>query len=64
MTCGLPVAAVRRTASASLSVLVPDLVLDLLLRGRLASRRVENEDEKSRDGFPKIRGHAPVAGVR
>ena len=56
------------TPSAWLPVLVLDfvLVLDLPLRGQHASRRVEIEDEiedeKSRDGFPKTRGHPPGAG--
>ena len=41
-------------------------VLDLPLRGRRASRRIENEDEieiedeKNWDGLPKIRGHTPT----
>ena len=49
------------------SAWLPVLVLDLPLGGRRASRGVENEDEiedeKSRDGFPKIRGRALHAGV-
>ena len=51
--------------SAWLAVLVLVLVLDLPPGFRRASRTVENEaeneDEKSRDGLPKIRGHTPEA---